>query len=206
MPLRLADGIWQLTPNGEGSILVEFKDYVVMVEGPISDAVTMASIDTAKRLAPGKPIKYVINTHHHADHAGGLRAYVAEGIPILTHESHRKYYEEQIFRNPHSLNPDRLARMPRAPAIDTMKDKRVLTDALEEAVHGPRRPGDSGAPVTAPRKRQVEAGGGRPHARSAHPPRGRTEKSLRPRARCRLTEYAAVASLSRSGRNRTSDA
>jgi glyoxylase-like metal-dependent hydrolase (beta-lactamase superfamily II) len=127
-PLRLADGIWQLTPNGEGSMLVEFKDYVVMVEGPISDAVTMASIDAAKRLAPGKPIKYVINTHHHADHAGGLRAYVAEGIPILTHESHRKYYEEQIFRNPHSLNPDRLARMPRAPMIETMKDTRVLTD------------------------------------------------------------------------------
>jgi glyoxylase-like metal-dependent hydrolase (beta-lactamase superfamily II) len=127
-PQRIAEGIWQLTPNGEGSILVEFKDYVVMVEGPISDAVTMASIEAAKRLAPGKPIKYVINTHHHADHAGGLRAYVAEGIPIITHESHRRYYEEQIFRNPHSLNPDRLARMPRAPVIETMKDKRVLTD------------------------------------------------------------------------------
>ena len=127
-PQRIADGIWQLTPNGEGSILVEFKDYLVMVEGPISDAVTAASIEAAKRLAPGKPIKYVINTHHHADHAGGLRAYVAEGIPIITHESHRKYYEEQIFKNPHSLNPDRLARMPRAPMIETVKDKRVLTD------------------------------------------------------------------------------
>lgn len=127
-PERLAEGIWQLTPRGEGSLLVAFKDYVVMVEGPIGDAVTMNAIEAAKRLAPGKPIKYVINTHHHADHAGGLRAYVAEGIPILTHESHRKYYEEQIFRNPHALNPDRLARMPRAPIIETVKDKRVLTD------------------------------------------------------------------------------
>lgn len=127
-PQRLADGIWQLTPNGEGSVLVEFKDYVVMVEGPISDTVTMASLEAAKQLTPGKPIKYVMNTHHHADHAGGLRAYVAEGIPILTHESHRKYYEEQIFRNPHSLNPDRLARMPRPPVIETVTDKRVLTD------------------------------------------------------------------------------
>ena len=127
-PQRIGEGIWQLTPNGEGSVLVEFKDYVVMVEGPISDTVTMASIEAAKRLAPGKPIKYVINTHHHADHAGGLRAYVAEGVPILTHESHRKYYEEQIFKNPHSLNPDRLARMPRPAVIETLKDKRVLTD------------------------------------------------------------------------------
>ena len=114
-PETIAAGIWQPTPNGEGSVLVEFKDYVVMVEAPISDAVSAASIEAAKRLAPGKPIKYVINTHHHADHSGGLRAYVAEGVPIITHESHRKYYEEQIFKNPHSLNPDRLARMPRAP-------------------------------------------------------------------------------------------
>ena len=127
-PQRIAEGIWQLTPNGEGSVLVEFKDHVVMIEAPISDTVTMASIEAAKRLASGKPIKYVINTHHHADHSGGLRAYVAEGVPIITHESHRKYYEEQIFRNPHSLNPDRLARMPRAPVIETVKDKRVLTD------------------------------------------------------------------------------
>jgi len=127
-PVKLADGVWQLTPNGEGSILVEFKDYVVMVEAPGGDAVTMASIAAAQRLAPNKPIKYAINTHHHADHAGGMRAYVAEGIPIITHESHKKYYEEQIFKNPHSLNPDRLARMPRAPMLEFVKDKRVITD------------------------------------------------------------------------------
>ena len=130
-PVKLADGVWQLTPNGEGSILVEFNDYVVMVEAPGGDAVTMASIEKAKQLAPGKPIKYVINSHHHADHAGGMRAYVAEGIPIITHESHRKYYEEQIFKNPHSINPDRLARMPRAPMLEFVKDKRVLSDSSQ---------------------------------------------------------------------------
>jgi glyoxylase-like metal-dependent hydrolase (beta-lactamase superfamily II) len=127
-PVKLADGVWQLTPNGEGSILVEFKDYVVMVEAPGGDAVTAASIAASQRLAPGKPIKYVVNTHHHADHAGGMRAYVAEGIPIITHESHRKYYEEQIFKNPHTIAPDRLARMPRAPMLEFVKDKRVITD------------------------------------------------------------------------------
>jgi glyoxylase-like metal-dependent hydrolase (beta-lactamase superfamily II) len=130
-PVKLADHVWQLNPTGEGSILVEFNDYVVMVEAPGGDAVTTASIEQAKRLAANKPIKYVINTHHHADHAGGMRGYVAEGIPIITHETHRKYYEEQIFKNPHSLNPDRLARMPRPPMLETIKDKRVLTDGNE---------------------------------------------------------------------------
>ncbi len=127
-PQQIADGVWALTPAAEGSILVEFKDYLVMIEGPGSDAYTMAALEQARKLAPNKPIRYVVNTHHHADHAGGLRAYVAEGIPIITHESHKKYYEEQIFKNPHTLNPDRLARAPRAPILETMKDKRVLTD------------------------------------------------------------------------------
>ena len=127
-PEKIADGVWFMTPGAEGSTLVEFNDYVVLVEGPGSDAQTLATIADAKRMCPNKPIKYVVNTHHHADHAGGLRAYVAEGIPIITHETHKRYYEQQIFRNPHTLNPDRLARAPRAPIIETMKDKRVLTD------------------------------------------------------------------------------
>ena len=127
-PQKIADGVWALTPGAEGSILVEFKDYVVMVEGPGSEAYTMAALADVKQLTPNKPIKYVINTHHHSDHAGGLRAYVAEGIPIITHESHKKYYEEAIFKNRHAVNPDRLARTPRPAIIETMKDRRVLTD------------------------------------------------------------------------------
>ena len=127
-PEKIADGVWFMTPGAEGSILVEFNDYLVLVEAPGNDAQTMATIADVKRMRPGKPIKYVVNTHHHADHAGGLRAYVAEGIPIITHDTHKRYYEQQIFRNPHTLNPDRLARAPRAPVIEAAGDKRVLTD------------------------------------------------------------------------------
>jgi glyoxylase-like metal-dependent hydrolase (beta-lactamase superfamily II) len=125
---KIAEGVWALTPGAEGSILVEFKDYVVIIEGPGSDAYTTATLAQVKKMDPDKPIKYVVNTHHHADHAGGLRAYVAEGIPIITHESHKRYYEEVIFKDPHTINPDRLAKAPRAPILETMKDKRVLTD------------------------------------------------------------------------------
>ena len=50
------------------------------------------------------------------------------GIPIITHESHKKYYEEAIFKNRHTINPDRLDRAPRPAIIETMKDKRVITD------------------------------------------------------------------------------
>jgi glyoxylase-like metal-dependent hydrolase (beta-lactamase superfamily II) len=127
-PERIADGVWFMTPGEEGSILVEFNDHLVMVEGPGNDAQTMAALANAKMLASNKPVRYVINTHHHADHAGGLRAFVAEGIPIVTHDTHERYFQQQIFRNPHTLNPDRLARAPRAPIIETIKDRRVFSD------------------------------------------------------------------------------
>ena len=51
---------------------VEFKDYVVMVEAPGGDAVTAASIEVSEAAARrASPSEYAINTHHHADHAGG---------------------------------------------------------------------------------------------------------------------------------------
>jgi len=127
-PEKIADGVWAMNFGNERSILVEFKDQLVIFEAPGGDAQTVATMAEAKRMFPDKPIKYVVNTHHHSDHAGGVRAYVAEGIPIITHESHKQYYEQQIFKNPHTLNPDRLARMPRPPVIEAVKDKRVFTD------------------------------------------------------------------------------
>jgi glyoxylase-like metal-dependent hydrolase (beta-lactamase superfamily II) len=128
VPERIADGVWFMSPGEEGSILVEFNDHVVLVEGPGNDAQTADTLANARKMLPNKPIRYVVNTHHHADHAGGLRAYVAEGVPIVTHESHRQYFEQQIFRNPHALNPDRLAKSPRAPRVEAMGDRRVFTD------------------------------------------------------------------------------
>lgn len=125
---KIGEGIWFLNFGSPQSTLVEFRDYSVIIEGPSSDERTLATLAEAKRLRPNKPVKYVINTHHHADHSGGIRAYAAEGVPIITHESHKRYYDQVVFRAPHTINPDHLARNPRAPAIETVKDKRVITD------------------------------------------------------------------------------
>lgn len=125
---QIAPGVWFLTPGIEGSLLVEFSDHLVIVEAPAGEAYSVAALEQVRRMHPQKPIRYVVNTHHHADHAAGLRTYIAEGIPVITHESHRNYYLQQIFRNPHSIRPDRLARTPRAATIETMTEQRVLTD------------------------------------------------------------------------------
>ena len=110
------------------SVLLEFSDHVVIIEGPQNDERTEATIAAVKQLLPSKPIRYVVNTHQHFDHSGGIRAYVAAGIPIVTHEKNKSYWE-RILGNPFTLEPDRLARASRSPTIETVGEKRVLSDS-----------------------------------------------------------------------------
>jgi hypothetical protein len=54
---QVADGIWYLTGGTHHSVLVEMKDYVVVVEGPQNDERALAVIAEVKKLVPNKPIK-----------------------------------------------------------------------------------------------------------------------------------------------------
>jgi len=124
----LGGGFWLIT-GGYAAIVGDYKDYIVVVEGPQNDMRAAQIIAEAKRLVPNKPIKYVINTHAHFDHSGGLRAFVAEGATIITHQINKPYYEK-IFKDPHTLVPDKLSQMSPQPKvkIETMTEKKVVTD------------------------------------------------------------------------------
>src|SRR5712672_3877751 len=102
---KLGDGVYLIT-GGYAVIAGEFKDYIALVECGQSEPRALAVIAEAKRLIPGKPIKYLINTHSHIDHSSGLRGFVAEGSTILTH-SGNKAYLEKILSTPHTLSPDK---------------------------------------------------------------------------------------------------
>jgi glyoxylase-like metal-dependent hydrolase (beta-lactamase superfamily II) len=124
---KLADGVWYLTTPNQRSWAVEFKDFAVVVEGIGSEARNLAVIDEVGKLIPGKPIRYVINTHGHYDHAGGLRTYVAKGITVVTHETNKTFYE-QAWARPRTVAPDLLSKSPRPASFETMTDKKVITD------------------------------------------------------------------------------
>jgi len=104
---------------------VEFADHIVMLEGPTSDARSKAANELVRKTVPNKPIKYVVNTHAHYDHAGGLRQYVAEGITVITHESNKAFFE-QAWARPHTVEDT--APTTNKPMIETVGDKRVLSD------------------------------------------------------------------------------
>jgi glyoxylase-like metal-dependent hydrolase (beta-lactamase superfamily II) len=125
----LADGVWYLGGGSHNSVVVEFPTYAVLVEAPLNDAQALAVIAEARALVPDKPLQYVVNTHHHFDHSGGIRAAVAEGLTVITHEINEAYYADIVARS-HTLSPDRLQVDPQPLMLETVSGDDVfeLTD------------------------------------------------------------------------------
>jgi len=129
-PQKVSDGVWIL-PGDAKSVAVEFRDHIVVIDAPQHEARSIAVIDAVKKIIPGKPIRYIINTHLHFDHSGGLRTYAAEGATVITHRDNVPYYE-QVWANPHTINPDRLARSGRKPVFEGLVGSRMMTDGARE--------------------------------------------------------------------------
>ena len=63
---------------------INMADGIAVFDAPVDEGQSKWVIDAAKAKYLGKPIKYLVLTHHHMDHTGGTRAYVAEGATVVT--------------------------------------------------------------------------------------------------------------------------
>lgn len=110
---KLGEGVYYLTGGTHHSVAVEFRDYTVLVEAPLDEQRVTAVVDAVYKAIPNKPIRYVVNSHHHFDHLGGLRAAFHEGATVVTHHSNRDFYKQEVLSYaPWTLQPDRLSLYP----------------------------------------------------------------------------------------------
>ena len=123
---KLADGVFYFSTPNARTWAVDFGDHVVIVEGMGSEARSLAVIEEIKKAIPNKPIRTVINTHAHYDHAGGLRTFVAQGVTIVTHEKNVPFFQK-VWARPRTIAPDSLSKAPKAAVFDTVSDKKVLS-------------------------------------------------------------------------------
>jgi len=125
---KLADGVYviqNVAGQNQNSLAVGFADHVAVVEAPGSSDGADAVIKRIKELFPGKPIRYVAMTHHHGDHIGGMRSFIAEGATVVTTAANRPSIETMAA----AQQNDRLARNPRKPEFLLLENgKRVLAD------------------------------------------------------------------------------
>ena len=105
---KLAEGVFYLTGGSHHSLAIEMRDHIVVVDTPNNEARAAAVLAKAKEIIPNKPIRYVVTSHHHWDHLGGIRTAIDEGATIVTHQSNKAFLE-RVAKTPHTLVPDRLA-------------------------------------------------------------------------------------------------
>jgi len=123
---RIGDGVYVDTEMG-GVMIIEFKDFLVALDCPDDFRTSQSTIDAVKQVIPDKPFKYVIPSHTHGDHGGGVRAYYYAGTTLLTTPGNRDFYQK-LATIKQTILPDPLSLQPRQPVIETFKAKRVITD------------------------------------------------------------------------------
>jgi glyoxylase-like metal-dependent hydrolase (beta-lactamase superfamily II) len=139
---KVAEGVWFLAGGSHNSVAIEMKDHMVLVETPLNDGRSGAVMAQVKQLAAGKPIRFMINSHNHFDHSGGVRTAVAEGATIVTQAGNKAYFEK-ILANPNKISPDMLSKSGKKAKIMAVGDKQVMTDGartielhrMQDSVH-----------------------------------------------------------------------
>ena len=130
---ELSPGVWLIGGNNYNSVVIEFAEFSLVVEAPLNEQRSQAVIREVRRLVPTKPLRYVVNTHHHFDHAGGLRGYAAEDVLIVTQEQNFDFYEALgPALHPQVIEPDALARAPRQVHYVRVQDRRTITDGRRQ--------------------------------------------------------------------------
>jgi len=128
--VELAPGLWRAEGGTHHSLIIDQGTRLLMVEAPQTSARAQAVLDTLKGRFPTKPVGLVVNSHHHWDHAGGVRGVLAAGVPVLTYGGNTGFVRG-IGSARKTVKPDQLAirvgaaRAP-LPAISAVQDSVVL--------------------------------------------------------------------------------
>ncbi|OGT81187.1 MAG: hypothetical protein A3H91_14430 [Gammaproteobacteria bacterium RIFCSPLOWO2_02_FULL_61_13] len=124
---KLADGVWFLAGGSHNSVAIEMKDHAVVVEAPLSDVRSQAVLDETMKLIPGKPIRFLLNTHTHFDHSGGVGTFAAVGATIVTHRNNKAYLERALAGK-RTVSPDAFAQSKKKANVRGVGDKFVHSD------------------------------------------------------------------------------
>ena len=130
----LAEGVYLLAGGTHHSVAVEFSTFVAVFDAPLSEARSLAVIEEITRRIPNKPIRFLVHSHQHFDHTGGLRAYVHIGATIITHWRNFDFLNRDVINyEPRTLRPDMVSLWPPTELAEgyyyeTVRENYVISD------------------------------------------------------------------------------
>src|SRR5262245_33256567 len=130
---ELAPGVHQIQGGSHNSLVVEMSDHLIVLDAPITDAQSMWLVGATRAQFPGKPIRWVVLTHHHMDHAGGVRGLLAEGGTLVVGQGAGAHFRRAL-EAPMTRNPDLAARSFHMNPIMEVPESHVMSDSAGRQV------------------------------------------------------------------------
>ena len=121
--LEIVPGVMHVLGGAYRSLVIEMADYLIVVEAPGNDLHSRSVLKILNNQFPNKKVRFVINTHFHSDHAGGLRTYVAADAIVVTSSINLELFQN-AFRTLHTRVPDALQLRPRIAVFEGVNDER----------------------------------------------------------------------------------
>jgi glyoxylase-like metal-dependent hydrolase (beta-lactamase superfamily II) len=131
---KMAEGVYLIGGGPANSYAVEFRDFVAVFEAPGNEERSLAVIEAIARLAPAKPIRWLITSHPHFDHIGGLRTYLHIGATVVAHMKNIAFLNRDVLNyEPRTVRPDILSRWPPTEVsegynYEAVQENYVITD------------------------------------------------------------------------------
>ncbi len=128
---EIAPGVQHQVGGSHNTLIVEMRDYLIAFDAPVTDGQSNWTLAAAQAKYPGKPVKFVVLTHHHMDHTGGIRAYAAQGATLVVGQGAAAHYRK-VLAAPYTRDPDLAARDLSGTQIIEVADKHVFNDGKRE--------------------------------------------------------------------------
>jgi beta-lactamase superfamily II metal-dependent hydrolase len=116
---EIAKGVFHVTGGTHHSLAIEMTDHLIVVDTPLYEERSHAVLTVLTKKFPGKPVRYVVSTHFHNDHSGGIRAYIAAGAIIVTGKVNEEFFT-RVANTPHTRVPDSLQKNPKPLVLKTV--------------------------------------------------------------------------------------
>jgi glyoxylase-like metal-dependent hydrolase (beta-lactamase superfamily II) len=131
---EIAQGVYQVQGGSHNSLVVEMSDHLIVLDAPVTDAQSIWLVGQTRARFPGKPIRWLVLTHHHMDHAGGVRGILGEGGTTLVVGQGAGAHFRRVLEAPMSRNPDMSPRSFHMNPVLEVPESHVMSDSTGRQV------------------------------------------------------------------------